>query len=317
MHLMDLVTAVTKKAVQPKGICAINFVREGLTFALIERDVQKKPRVKTCDFIQAAFEPLEILRALSTMVKKYDCQGFLCNWVLQAKDYNLISIPNLPVSAEELPMALKFNIKDQIDFPVTEAVIDYFKVPYLSKAQNEELIYVAVARKNYLDLVAKLIVEAGLVLNVIEIPEFALRNIAELFAEKGQSIGIIETNGSSGAKLIIMRDSFVYLVRKIDIELHKSQSNEELHVFITEIQRSCDYYENGLGQAPLTKFLLLSADASLPTQLMQGLGFPVELLDISSKLAAPPTVDAGRLQQCLYAIGGALRQEEVDNEATS
>lgn len=317
MHLMDLLSNFKRKAVQPKGACAVNFVREGLAFAQVEWDAQKKPVVKICDFVQTAFDPLEILRALSSLVKKYDCQGFLCNWVLQAKDYNLISIPNLPVAAEELSGALKFHIKDQVDFPITDAVFDYFKVPYLSKTQNEELIYVAVARKNYIDLVAKLIVEAGLTLSVIEIPEFAMRNLAELFADKSQGVGIIETAASSGAKLIIMRDGFVYLVRKIEVEFHKSQNNEELHMFITEIQRSCDYYENGLGQAPLTKFLLISPDVSLAEKLTQGLGVPVEMLDVNSKLPALSSIDTGKLQQCMYAIGGALRQDEVGDETTN
>lgn len=309
MHLRDLFAAFNKKSVLSNGICAINFVREGLTFAQLEWDAQKNPVVKTCDFIQTAFDPLEILRSLSGLVKKNNCQGFHCNWVLQSKDYNLISIPNLPVAAEEMGTALKFHIKDQIDFPITDAVIDYFKVPYLSKSQNEELIYVVVARKNYLDLVAKLIVESGLHLSVIEIPEFSMRNIAELFAEKDQGVGIIEAS-SAGTKLIIMRNGFVYLVRKIEVELHKSQSGDELQVFITEIQRSCDYYENGLGQAPVSKFLLISSDVMLASKLTQGLGFPVESLDISSKLGSS-AIAPERLQQCLYAIGGALRQEEV------
>jgi hypothetical protein len=82
-------------------------------------------------------------------------------------------------------------------------------------------------------------------------------------------------------------------------------------MFITEIQRSCDYYENGLGQAPLSKFLLISPDTSLAGQLSQGLGLPVESMELSSKLMAPHTTESGRLQQCFYAIGGALRQDEV------
>lgn len=316
MRVTDLLSVFHKKSLQYKGTCAISFVREGLTFVQIERDGQKNPVVKTCDFIQTSFDPTEILRALSGVVRKYHCEGFRCHWVLQSKDYNLISIPNLPVSAEELPTALRWHIKDQIDFPVTDAAIDYFKVPYLSKTQNEELIYVIVARKNYLEMLSKIIIETKLNLDVIEIPEFSLRNLAELFAEKGQGIGIIEIQATGGAKLIIMRDGFVYLVRKIEVELHKTHSDEELHVFMTEIQRSCDYYENGLGQAPVSQFLLISPDMSLAAQLTDGLGFPVESMDIASKLNAPGFAPE-KLQQCLYAIGGALRQDEVGNEATN
>ncbi|MDX2165301.1 MAG: hypothetical protein SFW07_07810 [Gammaproteobacteria bacterium] len=313
MHLKDLLLSLKNKPFQAKGICAVHFLREGLTFATIDWDDQKKPVVKECDFIQTSFDPLEILRALSSLVKKYSLQGYLCNWVLQPKDYSLISIPDLPVAAEELSNALKFHIKDQIDFSVTDAVVDYFKVPYLSKAQNEELIYVVVARKNYLDLVAKLIVESGLTLNVIDIPEFAVRNVAELFAQKGEGVAIIESN-SNGSRLTIMSDGFVYLVRKIDVELNKTQSGDEFHVFVTEIQRSCDYYENGLGQMPVSKFLLISPDLSLASKLRESLGVSVEPLNVNDKLPAPSGVEPEQLQQCLYAIGGALRGNEKGSQ---
>ncbi|HEV2614612.1 MAG TPA: hypothetical protein VGV92_07885 [Gammaproteobacteria bacterium] len=316
MRVTDLLAVFQKKSHLQKGACAISFTREGLTFVQVDRDEQKNPIVKTCDFIQTSFDPMDIMRSLSNLVRKNNCEGFRCHWVLQAKDYSLISIPNLPVSAEELPTALRWHIKDQIDFPITDAAIDYFKVPYLSKTQNEELIYVIVARKNYLEMFSKVIIETKLDLDVIEIPEFSMRNLAELFVEKGQGVGIIEVQVTGGAKLIIMRDGFVYLVRKIEVELHKTHSDEELHVFMTEIQRSCDYYENGLGQTPVSKFLLISPDVSLATQLTEGLGFPVEPMDIASKLNAPGLAPE-KLQQCLYAIGGALRQDEVGNEATN
>jgi len=85
---------------------------------------------------------------------------------------------------------------------------------------------------------------------------------------------------------------------------------------MTEIQRSCDYYENGLGQAPVSKFLLISPEVALASQLTEGLGFPVESMDIASKVNAPGCTPE-KLQQCLYALGGALRQEEVGNEAAN
>lgn len=310
MRLTDLWTSLKSKSFnkpfQAKGTCAINFLREGIAFAEVEVDQEGKPLIKHCEFVQTAFDSIEILRALSSLVKKYGLYGYSCNWVLQPKDYDLISIPDLPVASDELTNALKFHIKDQVDFPVTDAVIDYFKVPYLSKSQNEDLIYVVVARKNYIDLVAKLIVESGLYLSIIDIPEFAVRNVAELFSQSGEGVGIIEAS-TNGSRLTIMSDGFVYLMRKIDVELNKTQSGDELNVFATEIQRSCDYYENGLGKAPVVKFLLLSPDDSLASKLMENLGVPVEYMNVTEKLSAPSDIEPERLQQCMYAIGGALR----------
>ncbi len=308
MQLKDLLLPFKAKKIQPQGTFSIHFVKEGITYAEIEW-IAKKPVIKRCGLIQTTFGPVEILRELSSLVKKYAYHGYVCNWVLQPKDYNLISIPDLPVSSDELSTALKFHIKDQIDFPVMEAVIDYFKVPYLTKAQNEELIYVVVARKNYIDLVAKLIVESELVLNVIDIPEFAVRNIAEFYAEPGDSIGVIECS-SAGVRLSIMVDGFVYVVRKIDVDFNQTLSDDEFHIVVTEVQRSCDYYENGLGQKPVTQFLLVSPDGSLASKLTDRLSVPVEYINISNKLESTADLTPEKLQQCLYAIGGGLRREE-------
>lgn len=301
---------------QRSEICSINLVREGLVFVQITWDAQKKPELKFCEFIPISFDPDKIQQTLASIVKKNNFQGFPCNWVLQTKDYELVSIPNLPVPAQELLSALRWHVKDQISFPAAEAAIDYFKVPCLSKTQKDELIYVIVARKNYLELMSKVIVESGLSLNVIEIPEFAVRNVAELFADKNAGIGIIEIH-PLGVRFTIMQDGFVFLVRRVDITLPQvPQETDDISVLVTEVQRSCDYYENGLGQSPVAKFLLISPDPALATRLTTELGIPVEFLDLTTKLAVPEAMKP-KFQHCLYAVGGALRQETADNETAS
>ena len=316
-ELTDLFSAVIKK-LTPKapltnGLCAVGFTKEGLAFARIEwvqQNGQKIPVLKACEYVLLLFDPEKILHTLMDIVKKNHSQGMPCHWVLQSKDYELISIPNLPVATEELSTALRWHIKDQIDFPITEAVLDYFKVPYLTKTQNEELIYVVVAKKNYLELISKIIVEAGLNLVSIEIPDLALRNAVELFSEKKQGIGILEIN-QTGAKLILMQDGYIYLIRQIEMELHKIQSAEELNVLASEIQRSCDYYENGLGQLPISKLVVISSNLSLGEQLSAELNMPVDALELSLKLTNPSGSDKDKIAHCLYAIGAALHVEEA------
>ena len=60
----------------------------------------------------------------------------------------------LPVEPQELVNALRFKIKDRIDFPVTEAAIDYFQVPEDTRTQKK--IYVVVTKTKLLQAMADL-----------------------------------------------------------------------------------------------------------------------------------------------------------------
>ncbi len=65
---------------------------------------------------------------------------------MQPGSYKSFSIEPLLVEPEEMVYALRWRIKDMINFPVAEAAIDYFEIPNPAPKTNKNMLNVVVTR---------------------------------------------------------------------------------------------------------------------------------------------------------------------------
>ena len=65
---------------------------------------------------------------LQKLVKKHDLDRFPCVSSMDLGDYNLLSVEPPEVPPAELSAALRWRVKDLIDFSIDDAVIDAFQV---------------------------------------------------------------------------------------------------------------------------------------------------------------------------------------------
>ncbi len=274
------------------GLCGLHITDSGVAIAHVtwENDA---PILACCDFLPSAASPELFLPALSFFVKKNKLDGIRCSWILQPCDYTLLSVGYLPVASSEVMQALSWHLKDRIDFPVAEASIDHFTIPPLNQSSKEDFIYAVVAKKAYLEKTANMIIESGLNLDIIDVPEFALRNIAAINSACLGNMAIIESNALR-TSLLLIQNGLIYLIRQI--EWDKKAGVEKLSL---EIQRSLDYYENELGQPPVQQFYISPEYQQFFPELKSGL--PFEIQDLSW--------DKLKDKRCFTAAGGALRQE--------
>jgi len=253
----------------------------------------------------------------SDVIKRQGCQKLDVVSILSPSDYQLVQLDLAELPQDEKREAARWQIRDLLEFPVEEAVIDVFQVTPFGGDRRPTEFAVAAKRsmlKHYIELAG----QAELVPVAIDIAEFALRNIAELFQgdERGTAILYLE---EQGGMLTIVREGVQYVTRYLGVGMKDLRAGREdaellqrqLEAIVLEVQRTFDYCESGF-QLPLVSRLLVAQTTQGVTELLSALAdLPthVEELRLSEVMAIPDDIAPIEVSRSLIAIGGALRRE--------
>jgi MSHA biogenesis protein MshI len=198
-----------------------------------------------------------------------------------------------------------------------------FEVPdSKGTAGKNRMMYAVVARNSAVKTRIDQLVNAGLNLSVIDIPELALRNIASLLPEDVGGVALVYIGEDRGL-ITITRQSTLYLSRRIekginalpDTPMHDNDQEvvqDWLNGIIVEIQRSLDYYESHFSKPQVSSVII----APLPRQidgvaeyLASQLEIPARMLDVNTLIDVQENIDPTLQANCILAIGAALRKE--------
>lgn len=175
--------------------------------------------------------------------------------VLVSSCYQLLVADKPNVNAEELPQALLWSIKDMVTIPVPQIHLDYFEPPLPSNK-----ISVVVVTKDYLVNLVQAIHGQGLSVAGISIEELAMTN---LFIDDNQARLIVSHHTGQELLLTVVKQGQLYMQRRVRgfMQLDKTDV-DQLHYGLAdnlslEIQRSMDYFESQLRQAPVASIELL------------------------------------------------------------
>lgn len=304
---------LTKKSAIP-GLTAIDMQADGVGVVRIVRGSGRRPTVTLCDF-----RPWEGLdgRAptLARIAADYGLARARCTTLLPEGAYSLLLTEAPDVPPEELRAAVRWRIKDLIDFHVNDATVDVIEVPADKAAGRSRAIYAVAARNEAIRRCAEAITGAGINLDVIDIAEMAQRNLAALLPDDAQGVLVLSLGAGNGL-ITITRRGEMYLSRSLDIGLDAlgAPGNEgrELDRVVLEIQRSLDYYDGHFRQPPIARLYVAPMGRAVPG-LLEHLGTNLDVdvaemrLDalLSYEAQMPPALEG----QCLMAIGAALREE--------
>ncbi|MCP3128654.1 MSHA biogenesis protein MshI [Shewanella sp. KJ2020] len=179
--------------------------------------------------------------------------------VLVSSCYQLLVADKPNVNAEELPQALLWSIKDMVTIPVPQIHLDYFEPPLPSNK-----ISVVVVTKDYLVNLVQAIHGQGLSVAGISIEELAMTN---LFIDDNQARLIVSHHTGQELLLTVVKQGQLYMQRRVRgfMQLDKTDV-DQLHYGLAdnlslEIQRSMDYFESQLRQAPVASIELLADGA--------------------------------------------------------
>jgi MSHA biogenesis protein MshI len=299
-----LLPGLTGVGLQPEGVCVVR----------VERAAGRPPAVTLFDFRPWGNEPREKL--LERLAMAHDLGRAHCTTVLDPNDYTLLLTEAPEVPAEELRAAIRWRIKDLIDFHINDATLDVFDLPGEKAAGRVRSMYVVAARSAAIQKRVDLLDAAGIHLDVIDIPEMAQRNLAALLPEDVK--GVVLLSFTPGAGLItITKQAEIYLSRNIDIGLstfeQAADRNGLFDRIVLEVQRSLDYFDSHFRQAPVGHLVLAPLPREIPglvDHLKANLNVAVSIMDLTKLLDCRVEIASAQQAVCLGALGAALRQEE-------
>lgn len=239
-----------------------------------------------------------------------------CYVVLAGDQYQILLVEPPEVPEDELRNAIRWRLKDLITIPVNQAAIDVFALPEDGTRSKKKMVYVVAAHEDKIKSVISLIEHGGLRLQAIDIGELAIRNLANSIigadtSERGVAIARIRRGAGS---VYIYKQGNMYLARSFALD-YKAGLFDDLpeENLALELQRSVDYYERQMGQAPPTVIYIGGENIledKLGAVLKSSLGIQIQWLNPAAVISADD-VDNSVSQRCLGAIGAALRLEQT------
>jgi MSHA biogenesis protein MshI len=313
---MPQIFRLFKRRSREGGWVAVVFSKRGVHVAQVDY-VGPRPKVAKCSFY-----PLSEVTpsALDKIRKDAQLEDARFTTLLPASEYQMMMVdaPNVPV--DELKTAIRWKIKDSLNYHVDDAAVDVLQIPTNKYGGDRPQSLYAIAASN--ETIRKRIAmfeKAKLELSVIDIPEMAQRNIAALFETEARGLAMLAFDDEGGL-LTITCDGEMFLSRRIEITLGQLQDADEnlrqqyLDRVELEVQRSLDYFDRQFHHIPVNRLVLSVPESlGLDKALTSNLGLPVEMLDLSQGMdiaAVPELSDSEFACYALPALGAALRQEK-------
>ena len=257
--------------------------------------------------------------AMEKAVRDLHIDRYQCATLLRPGDYQLLLVEAPTVPQAELKSAIRWRIKDMLDYHVDDAVMDVLDVPPESDlAGRSHSMYAVAAHGDVIKRCISAFEEARVPLSVIDIPEVAQRNISALHESDGRGAALLYFNQEFGLHTITCRGE-LYMTRRMELGLkhilgRQSDMREELFGrIVLELQRSFDHFDRQFHYVPVAKLLLgpEPEETGLLQHLKGNLDLPVERADLPQHLdfsgAGEP--DAQTQWQLFHLFGASLRHE--------
>lgn len=312
-QLVEKVTRILRGAKRQNQIIGVDFSTAGVAFAHIQRPATQQPYLINCDFIPAE-TGIDLADLLRTRLLKLGLLGISCNLVMSPGSYQLILGEAPKVPAEELAEALRWRIKDLVQFPIAEAVLDAFLLPEDSARGTSRMAYTVATQRKNIEAAVAAAKTTGLQLKNIDIPELVLRNLAEACCDTKRGVAIVKLQ-QGGGSLQIIREGNLYLSRQFSLSYNAGLLDDlPGEALVLELQRSLDYFERQMRQVPPSHIYLCGENVTadkLTSEIRNALAVTINLLDLTSGVQIADAIPEHILSLSLCAIGAALRQDQV------
>lgn len=292
-------------------ICSMELSKDGLSFVCCSNP--KNYRFSMCGFYpcdRLDRNPEIFKKLLAEIVSSNSVRRFPCNWILHPDYYKVIMLPIPNVPKLEHREAIRWQIKDMIDYPLEDTTIDIFYSNNFNRSAKAEKVYVVAAQTSFLKNIANLIKASNLELISIDIRQFALRNLIYLKLVKSDSqfsVGILDMVGES-CIISLLENESIYLVRKIPVA--KTSPLDKSSTLCDELKRSFDYCHRELNRSPPTRLFTTFNPIEfndLTSAIVTVLNIQLEPLSIQELINFSYSSNIVFDLRNLYAVGGALR----------
>lgn len=283
--------------------------------AHLRRESGRKPRVLVADSFEKGADAAATLSALKRSMR---LDRYRCTALLEHGSYQLIQTGAVAGAPDEAREVARWQLKDQVDFPVESAAIDLLSIPSDGRAGQ---VFAVLAPESTVAPLVQAFQAAKVPLAAIDVREVSQRNLAALYEEPGRGLATLIFDEDEGL-LTFTLDGELLVVRHVEItarQLITADAQRRGMLFeriALDVQRSLDNFDRNYSSIPLSRVLVApipGVDGFL-SHLRANLTVSVVPLDLSGKLdlgGVPSLLDPLRQFQCLRAIGAALRDEPV------
>jgi MSHA biogenesis protein MshI len=283
---------------------------EGVAAAQVTPRVAGKPRLDRC-----AYEKDTSNDAFARVLSRLPSRRAPTVSVLDPAGYRLLLVEAPDVAADELRAAVRWRIKDLIDFHIDDAVIDVFEMPRHARGGPHRMMYAVTAKTEVVKREIDRIENAGLELDVVDIPELSLRNVATLLEsdQRGAALLYLSERRST---LLLVRQGVLYLTRYVETGVATLAEAGELRADLVaglalEVRRSLDYFESHYEQTSIQQLHVSGLEATDRETIARDLSIPVREVDLATLFETDDALSPELQRLCMPAIGAALRKDPV------
>ncbi|MEK8029511.1 hypothetical protein AACH06_01645 [Ideonella sp. DXS29W] len=234
--------------------------------------------------------------------------------LLERSQYQLVQAEAPDMPRHEWRDALRWRLKDQIEFPVDGAAIDLLPMPAQAGPRNQRTVIAVAAPGPARDALRSDGDDTGWSWHAIDVAETALRNLGALLASPHRGHALLHL-GDTHALLVITVAGALLLSRQIEVpRAQLADANDETRQQAMEragleLQRTLDSFDRVFTQVSLERLDVLPGPGAEPFAdfVRELLYVPVLVARIQEKLdlsRLPADVD---LSDHWVAIGAALR----------
>ena len=303
-----------KKSAVAKGRVGLALGPNQVAVAVMRRD-RGTPVLEHCELISMG--PASGTDAASAVLRAAGLPHMPVSTVLRPDDYQLVLIEAPDVPPAELRAAMRWRLKESIDFRVEDAVIDVFDVPDQSRGGHGRMMYAVAARRSAVERYASALASIP-TFDVVDVPELCLRNLAALLPAAAAGVALLYL-GETTASIVLVRGTTFYFARHMNLQAtlnvaaaHDPGARLDAGSVVLELQRSLDYYERHFDQPPITRIAVAPAGTratELALDLGSETGFEVSTFDLNVLLSCATPIEPMTQASCLLAVGAALREE--------
>ncbi len=239
--------------------------------------------------------------------------------LLERGQYQVLQAEAPEMPPEEWRDALRWRLKDQIEFPVDGAAIDLLAMPLQAGARNQRSLIAVAAPATARLALRRDGEDAGWQWQAMDVAETALRNLSALLASPNRGHALLHL-GETHATLVITVAGALLLSRQVEVtRAHLADTDEHtrqqaLERAGLELQRTLDNFDRVFSQVAVERLDVLPGPGaeSLADFARELLYVPVLVAKIADKLDTSRLAADTDLSDHWLAIGAALRRPAAD-----
>jgi len=288
------------------------------SFALaVVRRGEGKPSIEHCETHAA---PDGAGPALKALLDKLRATRAAACAVIDGDDYQIVQVEAPEVLPSEMRAAIRWRLRDAINFSVDEAAVDVFETPDPVRRTQSKMLFAVAARDSAVQRIAGTLKPVAKGFSSIDVPELCLRNVSSLLPQDAKGVAMLALHDNF-AQLVITRQGVMYVTRRIDttrrFEPHaqdRSGLDIDAGALALELQRSLDYYESQYDQSAVGDLVIAPANnraGRLADALKNETSLRIAQLDVRELFNVYKSGELVTDWACLMALGAALRIETV------